>query len=75
MLRELAGAASLFEEALWLGRGLGDDERAAHALVELGQVTRARRGDLEHAAALSEEGMALSRRLGGGRVLRVEPGE
>ena len=60
---DLAGAASLFEEALSLGRRLGDDELAARALVELGQVRRAE-GDLDRAAALSEEGLTASRRLG-----------
>jgi Tetratricopeptide repeat len=65
---DLALADELFEESLALYRGLGDDAGVAAVLVELGQVARAQ-GDHDHAAALSEEGLA--RRLGDLRVAAI----
>ena len=46
-----------------LYRELGDEEGVAVVSVELGQVARAQ-GEHERAAALSEEGLTLSRKVG-----------
>ena len=67
---DLARAAELFEEALALYRGLGDESCVAAVLAELGQVARAQ-GDHDRAAALSEEGLDLGRRLGEPRVAAI----
>jgi tetratricopeptide (TPR) repeat protein len=67
---DLARAEELFEEALALYRGLGDEVGAAAVLAELGQVARAQ-GDYERASALSEEGLNLGRRLDDFRVAAI----
>jgi predicted ATPase/DNA-binding XRE family transcriptional regulator len=67
---DLARASELFEEALALYRGFGDDGGIADVLVELGQVARAQ-GDHDRAAALSEEGLRLGRVSGDSRVVAI----
>jgi len=70
---DLVRAAELFDGALTLYRGLGDDGGIADVLVELGQVTRAQ-GDHDRAAALSEEGLRLGRASGDSRVVAIALG-
>jgi DNA-binding CsgD family transcriptional regulator len=52
-----------FEEALALGRKVGDEVVVYRALYHLGEAARSR-GDFEHARALNEESLNISARYG-----------
>jgi len=70
---DYARAVSLLEEALALGRALGDTPGSAGALGNLGLVAHAR-GEYARAAALHEEALALWRALGDARGVSVSLG-
>lgn len=60
---DLAAAGTYLEEALVVGRAIGDKARLAQALTCLGEV-RAADNDLHAAQPLFEEGLVLLRELG-----------